>query len=93
MSTTYATPVAAPTPAVVVVQVATAPVDRPVAGAVTIMIISILLIVAGFAELISGAIVTSDSGGFYIGGVYVGILCMLAGMHTTTRNICFFLNN
>ena len=86
MSTAYATPVAAPTPAVVVVHtttttVNTAPqVDPPVAGAAVIMIISVLLIVAGFAELISGAIVTSDSGGFYVGGVYVGILCMIAGI-------------
>lgn len=53
---------------------------QPVAGATLIIVLSAALLIAGFAELVSGAMVTSDTGGYYIGGVYVGIFAMITGV-------------
>lgn len=52
---------------------------QPVAGSSLIMILSVFLLFAGFAELVSGAMATSETGGYYIGGVYVGVFAMIAG--------------
>ncbi len=50
---------------------------------------SIFLLAAGIAELIAGAIVISDSSGYYIGGVYVGIIAIITasrGLAVYTRS-------
>jgi hypothetical protein len=56
---------------------------------------SVFLLVAGIAELISGAIVISDSSGYYIGGVYVGIIAITTacrGLYlTSTSNFQIYL--
>jgi hypothetical protein len=56
------------------------PTSAPVAGGVLIYAASVALFLAGFAELISGAIVINTSGGYYVGGVYVGIIAMITGI-------------
>lgn len=68
----------APTPAVVVL-VEAEPVRPAVAGASSIYALNVLLIVVGFCELVSSSIVIHNTSGYYIGGLYLGIIAMLSG--------------
>jgi hypothetical protein len=43
----------------------------------------IALLVAGTAELISGILVIADSSGYYVGGTYVGLIALVAGVRAT----------
>lgn len=64
-------------------------VQLPFPGSKYFLVGSVLIFILGIAELIAGAVVIADSSGYYIGGVYVGIMAMLSaprGMRLASRS-------